>query len=386
MGSSDAEAAVRAADTGKILYSDALAEADAKERGVLPRPKEIVSEINERGAFIRQPNRFLTPFGDGEGDLRAESGRYHLFWAKGCHWSNRASITRQLLGLEDAISITIVDHTGESNLYGWGFTDQPGRTDAVTGLKFLSEAYLNADPDYRGRSTVPALVDKQTLKVVNNDYHRLTNYLQVNFREFQSPDAPDLYPKALRPEIDRLNDWLFPNINNAHYRMAFCQSLVAYEEAYDDFFTAMEKLDQRLEDRRFLFGDYVTDSDIRFYVTLARWDSYYYKNLGPQKKRMVDHKNIWAYARDLYEIPAFRDNTYFRDFSRVDSRPGIFRSFNERFVDQIDYEGIWSAPQNRAGLSRTPEEKFLRHPEGETPQEYRSVIQPSRWNTPGAET
>ena len=370
---------------GNTLYSDELAEEDAKERGVLPRPQEIKAEINERGAFIRQPNRFTTPFGDGEGELKAESGKYHLFWAKGCHWSNRASITRELLGLEDAISISIVDHTGVSNIYGWGFTDQPERKDATTGLKFLSEAYRNADPDYRGRATVPALVDKESLKVVNNDYHRLTNYLQVNFREFQAADAPDLYPKHLRTEIDRLNDWLFPNINNAHYRMAFCQSLVAYNEAFDDFFAAMEKLDQRLENSRFLFGDYVTDSDIRFFVTLTRWDSYYYKNLGPQKKRMVDHKNIWAYARDLYEIPAFKNNTYFRDFSRVPSKPGIFKSYNERFVDQIDYEGLWSAPQDRKKLSRTPNEKFLRHPVGETPEEYKTVIQPSRWNTPGAE-
>ena len=274
-----------------VIYSDELAKADAAERNVPPRPQEIKAEINERGAFIRQPNRFTTPFGDNEGDLKAESGRYHLFWAKGCHWSNRASITRELLGLEDALSISIVDHTGESNTYGWGFTDQPNRTDAVTGLKFLTEAYLKADPDYKGRATVPALVDKETLKVVNNDYHRLTNYLEVNFREFQSSDAPDIYPKELRGEIDRLNDWLFPNINNAHYRMAFCQSLVAYNEAYDDFFSAMDKLDKRLENSRFLFGDYVTDSDIRFFVTLARWDSYYYKNLGPQQKRMVDKGN-----------------------------------------------------------------------------------------------
>lgn len=368
-----------------VIYSDELAKADAAERNVPPRPQEIKAEINERGAFIRQPNRFTTPFGDNEGDLKAESGRYHLFWAKGCHWSNRASITRELLGLEDAISISIVDHTGESNTYGWGFTDQPNRTDAVTGLKFLTEAYLKADPDYKGRATVPALVDKETLKVVNNDYHRLTNYLEVNFREFQSTDAPDIYPKDLRGEIDRLNDWLFPNINNAHYRMAFCQSLVAYNEAYDDFFSAMDKLDKRLENNRFLFGDYVTDSDIRFFVTLARWDSYYYKNLGPQQKRMVDHKNIWAYARDLYEIPAFKNNTYFKDFSRVPSKPGIFKSYNERFVDQIDFEGLWSAPQDRKNLSRTPDEKFLRHPKGETIEEYKTVINPSRWNIPGAE-
>ena len=363
--------------TVNLIYSDEQAEANAKERGVLPRPQEIKAEINERGAFIRQPNHFTTPFGNKEGELKAESGKYHLFWAKGCHWSNRASIARELLGLTDAISISIVGPTGDKNIYGWGFPDQLDFTDPETGLKFLSEAYLKADPDYRGRSTVPALV--------NNDYHRLTNYLEVFFRPFQAEDAPDLYPKALRTEIDRLNDWLFPNINNAHYRMAFCQSLAAYEEAYDDFFSAMDKLEERLSERRFLFGDYVTDSDIRFYVTLARWDSYYYKNLGPQKKRMTEYKNIWAYARDLYEIPAFKNNSYFRDFSRVSSKQGIFKSFNERFNDQIDYEKLWSTPQDRKKLSRTPEEKFLRHPAGETFEEYVSEIRPSRWNTPGAE-
>ena len=100
---------------------------------------------------------------------------------------------------------------------------------------------------------------------------------------------------------------------------------------------------------------------------------------------MVDHKNIWAYARDLYEIPAFRNNTYFKDFSRVPSKPGIFKSYNERFADQIDFEGLWSAPQDRKKLSRTPDEKFLRHHKGEKFEEYKTVIKPSRWNTPGAE-
>lgn len=367
-----------------LANADELARRDAEERGVLPRPQEIKAEIDHRGAFIRQPNRFTTQFGKNEGELKAEKGRYHLFWAKGCHWSNRASITRELLGLEDTISISIVTHTGDSNIYGWGFSDQPDRTDKETGLKFLSEAYLKADPDYRGRSTVPSLVDKTNNAVVNNDYHRLTNYFEVNFREFQAKDAPDLYPIALREEIDRLNDWLFPNINNAHYRMAFCQSLQAYDEAYDDFFSAMDKLEERLENRRFLFGDYVTDSDIRFYVTLARWDSYYYKNLGPQKKRMTEYKNIWAYARDLYEIPAFKNNTYFKDFSREKKRAGIFNSYNARFVDQIDYDKLWSTPQTRRFLSHTPDEKLLRHPADETPEEYYTPISKSDWNIPGA--
>ena len=143
--------------------------------------------------------------------------------------------------------------------------------------------------------------------------------------------------------------------------MAFCQSLEAYQEAYEDFFRAMDELEERLATRRFLFGDYVTDSDVRFFVTLARWDTHYYRNLGPQQKRVVDYENIWGYARDLYEIPAFRNNTYFRDFAKGHgSKENLFADFNTRFVDQIPYEEFWSTPQDRKKLSKTSEEKFLR--------------------------
>jgi putative glutathione S-transferase len=346
----------------KSIISDELLDKEAAKRGVKERPKEIELEIDERGAFVRQPNHFSTPFGDGEGELKAEAGKYRLFWAKGCHWSNRASIVRELLGLENAISINLVGLVGHKANYGWGFPDNEGHEDPVLGIKFLAEVYNNADPEYKGRSTVPALVDVTTKKVVNNNYHRLTNYFEVDFRPFQAENAPDLYPEALRKEIDDFNDWLFPNINNAHYRMAFCRSLEAYQEAFDDFYDSMDLLEERLSGNRFLFGDYVTDSDVRFFVTLARFDTHYYRNLGPIKKRVVDYENIWGYCRDLYGIPAFRNNTYFRDFAKESVGKGtIFESYNTRFADKIDFEAIWSAPQERKKLSKTPEEKFLRY-------------------------
>lgn len=344
-----------------ITQTDAEVELEAQERGVKARPKEKNNEINEKGEFVRQPNHFSTPFGEGEGELKAEAGRYRLYWGKTCNWSNRSAIAIELLGLQNAISTYIVSRTGETNKYGWGFPEEPDHRDPVTGYYFLSEAYYKADPDYSGRCTVPALIDITTGKVVNNDYHRLTNYLESAFRPFMPEHAPNLYPEELREEIDRFNDWLYPNINNARYRMAFCTSLSAYQEAFNDFYNAMDQLEERLAANRFLFGDYVTDSDIRFFVTLARFDTTYYRDLGPIKKRVVDYDNIWAYARDLYEIPAFRNNTYFRDFSREPAKGGrMFASFNSRFVDIIDYEGIWSQPQNRKALSKTPEEKFLR--------------------------
>lgn len=325
------------------------------------RPKEIENEIDERGAFVRQKNHFVTPFGEGEKDLKAQKGRYRLIWAKGCHWSNRASIVRELLGLEEAIGINLVGHSKENAAYGWEFVYNEDRMDPVLQIQFLSEAYYNADPDYTGRCTVPALVDVTTKKVVNNDYHRLTNYLETAFRPFQKENAPDLYPVELREEIDAFNDWLFPNVNNATYRMMFAQSLIAYEEAFEDFYHALDTIEERISNNRFLFGDYVTDSDIRLFVTLARFDTHYYRNIGPIKQRVQDYKNIWDYCKDLYEIEAFKNNTYFKSFSKpIDIREGIFQPYATRFYDQIDYDKLWSTPQSRKILSKTPDEKFLR--------------------------
>ncbi len=231
-------------------YTDELAEEFAKKSGVNPRPKETLSEIDERGAFIRQRNHFIQKFGDKDGELKAAPNKYGIYWAHGCHWSNRPVIVRDILGLEDVIYDRTVTHTGETNKYGHGFADQEGYADKRTGFHFLSEAYKNADTNYKGRATTPTLVDLDSLKAVNNDYHRLTNYIEVYFRPYQKTDI-DLYPVKYRKEIDEFNDWLFPTINNGHYRMAFCQSPEAYNESYEDFFTNLEKLDKRLEKNRF---------------------------------------------------------------------------------------------------------------------------------------
>lgn len=367
------------------IYTDAEAEAHAKEVGVDPRPMETIKEIDETGAFIRQPNAFIQPFGDKEGDLKAEVGRYSIYWAKGCNWSNRPVIARDLLGLQDVIGDQLTTHSGETNVYGHGFADQPGHKDPATGAYFLSEFYKRAKPDFTGRATTPTLVDVIEKKAVNNDYHRLSNYIEVQFRPFQPKDAPDLYPKKIRKEIDEFNDWLFPHINNGHYRMAFCQSIGAYNEAFDDFYESMDKLEERLETNRFLFGDYVTDSDIRFFVTLARWDTSYYRNVGPVKHRIVDYKNIWGYARELYSIPAFKNNTYLVDFLNGPGQKGdkrLFRDFNARLGGQIDFEKLWADDGARRHLSKTPDEKFLRHPENETYEDYAGEISQPIWNSP----
>lgn len=367
-------------------YTDEKAESYAAKVGAAPRPNETISEIDERGAFIRQPNTFIQPFGDGPDDLKAEAGRYSIYWAVGCNWSNRPVIVRDLLGLQDVIKDQLVTHTGQTNRYGHGFADQPGHKDATTGAYFLSEFYKRAKPDYTGRATTPTLVDIIEKKAVNNDYHRLTNYLEVQFRPFQPKDAPDLYPKKFRKEIDEFNDWLFPHVNNGHYRMAFCQSPEAYDEAYEDFYESLDKLEKRLETNRFLFGDYITDSDVRAYVTLVRWDVSYYHNVGPVKKPIKDYKNIWGYLRELNTIPAFHNNSNAKTLATSHIKPGkdkgLFRGYNERILTKVDFDKLWADDGERRKLSKNPDELFLRHPENETYEEYAGEISKTIWNSP----
>ncbi|MBD5493690.1 MAG: glutathione S-transferase [Lachnospiraceae bacterium] len=379
----------KAVSTEEILqsYTDELAEQFAAEAGGLaPRPNEQKDETNERGVFVRQPNSFIKKFGNKEDEFKAENKRYAIYWAHGCNWSNRPVIARDLLGLQDVIADQTTSHTGASNKYGHGFSDQPEFKDPITGVHFLSEFYKNAKPDYKGRATTPTFVDVMEKKAVNNDYHRLSNYIEVQFRKFQPVDAPDLYPKKYRKEIDELNDWLFPHINNGHYRMAFGVSWEAYSEGYDDFFDSLEKLDKRLETNRFLFGDYITDSDIRAYVSLVRWETGYFRNIGPMKKRITEYKNIWGYIKDLYSIPTFAKYTFFHDgLPRKTGMGGPFKGYEERIVPLIPFEELWKSDGERKKLSSDPVNIFLKHPEGETAEDYQSEISDTIWNSPSWE-
>lgn len=373
-------------------------------RKIRVRPTEAGQEVDENGYFRRQGNHFTRPFAKQDGTipgdpetagslgritgedlygkpttagkgssqaapLKAEPYRYRLIWAKGCHWSNRAAIVRQLEGLEDAISVNLAgDAEHEKNL-GWEFVYNEDGLDPLTCDQFLSEAYYRADWDYGGRTTVPALIDLKAEggpAVVNNDYNWLTVYFETAFRPYHRKGAPDLYPKALRKEIDAENLWLFDNINNAVYRCWFSASREGYSQGYRTFYAAMDLLEKRLAKNRFLFGDYVTDSDIRLYVTLARLDIRYTFQLGETKHRLVDYPNLWGYARDLWQIPAFRENTYFADFANPEVNDhGAYRaSYNYRFLRQINFEGLWGHPTDRAKLSRDPAHKFLAETDG----------------------
>jgi putative glutathione S-transferase len=281
--------------------------------------------------MIRQPNHFTKPFGIADGELKPERGRYRLIWSAACPWATRQMIARSLLGLEDTISVGLVDpirprpdaaETSAPSMIDiplnlrrfrpdWAFTLDPEGRDPVLGVRLLSELYLNADPNYKGRFTVPAIIDIPSKKVVNNDYFNLTYYWEVEWCEFHKEGAPDLYPEELRDKIDALNEVIFHEVNNGVYKAGFAQSQEAYEAAYNLVFRRLDWLDGRLSESRYLFGDRVTDSDIRLYVTLIRFDYAYYNAFRMNRQRIRDFPNLWRYTKDLYHIPAFGENTLF---------------------------------------------------------------------------
>lgn len=212
------------------------------------------------------------------------------------------------------------------------------------------KVYLNADPDYQGRFTVPALVDLKTKKVVNNDYFHLTSYFETAWKKYHKPGAPDLYPEELREEIDTLNDIIFREVNNGVYKAGFARNQEAYEEAYHMVFNRLDWLEERLADRRYLFGDKITESDVRLYVTMSRFDVAYHNIFRVNKKRLRDYDNLWAYARDLYQTPGFGDTTDFAAIKKhyhIDCNPGNIHQIIAKGPD----EEAWLLPHGREKLS-----------------------------------
>ncbi|XRQ04190.1 glutathione S-transferase family protein [Actinomadura welshii] len=273
-----------------------------------------VQEV-EGGRFVRQPNRFTERItADGSSGLPAEPGRYRLFVSYACPWAHRTLIVRRLLGLEDAIGVAVVDPIRDER--GWRFP----KREPVTGAEFLSELYLATDPSFTGRYTVPCIWDTETKRLVTNDFPNITTMLETEFtahhRPSDGPGVPDLYPEALRPEIDELNDLVYTTVNNGVYKAGFATEQNAYEEAVDALFATLDRLEERLSTRRYLFGDDITEADVRLYPTLARFDAVYYSHFKCNLRHLTDYPNLWGYARDLYSVPAFGETTNFDHIKR----------------------------------------------------------------------
>jgi len=285
---------------------------------------QFVKETAATGEWKRQGNRFTGRISrdsasapgegpDDQGRWPVEAGRYRLVVCLACPWAHRAVIVRRLLGLEDAISLAVVDPIRDER--GWRFTLDPDGRDPVLGIHYLAEAYQAADPDYEGRVTVPAVVDTVTGLVVTNDYPQITLDLSTEWVDFHRPDAPRLIP-ADRQEMDQLIEEIYQDVNNGVYRCGFATSQEAYEAAYDALFARLDVLEERLADRDYLLGDALSEVDIRLFTTLVRFDAVYHGHFKCNRVKLTELPNLWAYARRLYQSPGFGETVDFDHIKR----------------------------------------------------------------------
>ncbi|GAA4877665.1 glutathione S-transferase family protein [Saccharopolyspora cebuensis] len=274
---------------------------------------QFAAETSRRGEWVRQGNRFTERIAD-DGAWPVEPGRYHLVVSLACPWAHRSLIVRRLLGLDAALSLGVVDPIRDER--GWRFTLDPGGVDPVTGLGFLAEAYRAADPDFSGRVTVPAVLDIPSRRVVTNDFPQLSLDLSTEWTRHHRPGAPELYPEHLRDEIDAINAEVYRDVNNGVYRCGFATTQAAYEQAFDRLFTALDRLELRLADRRYLVGDTITEADVRLFTTLVRFDAVYHGHFKCNRNKLTELPVLWAYARDLFQTPGFGDTVDFDHIKR----------------------------------------------------------------------
>ena len=280
-----------------------------------------MSEENSGSAYVttgefRRDTNYITDriTADGTGGWPVEAGRYRLVVARACPWANRAVIVRRLLGLEQAISMGMCGPTHDER--SWTFDLDPGGRDPVLGYERLQEAFLARFPDYDRGITVPTIVDVPTGQVVTNDFVQMTLDLSTEWTQFHRDGAPDLYPEELRDEMDEVVQRVYTEVNNGVYRCGFSGSQRAYDKSYERLFTALDWLQERLADRRYLMGDSITEADVRLFTTLVRFDPVYHGHFKCNRQKLTELPVLWAYARDLFQTPGFGDTVDFDHIKR----------------------------------------------------------------------
>jgi Predicted glutathione S-transferase len=269
------------------------------------------TKANE-GRFKRSESAFRnyvtadgSPGPTGRGGFKAEAGRYHLYVSLACPWAHRTLIFRKLKGLEDAISVSIVDHFMAGN--GWEFKVRDGATgDPVNGKDFLWQVYTKAMPDYTGRVTVPVLWDKETQTIVSNESSEIIRMMNSAFEGIARP-SPDYYPAEMRSEIDAINEIVYDRVNNGVYKAGFATTQAAYEAAVSPLFDTLDMLEERLSRQRYLVGDRLTEADWRLFTTLVRFDPVYVGHFKCNIRRIADYPNLSGYMRELYQMPGIAE-------------------------------------------------------------------------------
>lgn len=293
----------------------------------------------------------ITASGAGEGEWPVEPGRYRLVAARACPWANRAIIVRRLLGLEDVLSLGLCGPTHDEE--SWTFDLDPGGVDPVLGIPRLKDAYEARQPGYPRGITVPAIVDVPSGQVVTNDFAQITLDLSTQWAAYHRDGAPDLYPAALREEMDQVMQRVYTEVNNGVYRCGFAGTQEAYDAAYERLFATLDWLEDRLRDRRYLMGDTITESDVRLFTTLARFDAVYHGHFKCNRSKLTELPVLWAYARDLFQTPGFGDTTDFAQIKR--HYYVVHHDINPTGIVPAgpDLSG-WLAPHGREALGGRP--------------------------------
>ena len=266
-----------------------------------------VQKADEKGRFVRQVSGFrnwITPDGrpgpTGEGGFAAEPGRYRLYVALICPWASRTLIARTLKGLDKVIPVTVVNPTLTAQ--GWQFGGYPGADeDPLFGARYMHELYTRADAVYTGRATVPVLWDIKRDVMVNNESADILRMFDTAFEQIVPSDLR-LYPDDLAADIDALIPRIYNMLNNGVYKAGFATSQEAHDEAVTDVFAMLDELEERLTGD-FLFGDRLTETDIRTFVTLIRFDAAYHGLFKTNRKQIKDYPRLSAYMERILAIP-----------------------------------------------------------------------------------
>ncbi|WP_282603783.1 glutathione S-transferase family protein [Paracoccus sp. PARArs4] len=303
------------------------------------------------GEFVRDTSKFRSwvtadgsPGPTGDGGFAAASGRYHLYVSHACPWAHRTMIFRALKGLEDHVDVSVVHPEMLSE--GWEFrTDFDGATgDRQFGYDYLREVYLRAQPDASGRVTVPVLWDRETGTIVSNESADIIRMFNSAFDAITGNDD-DFHPQDLRPAIEKVNARVYDTVNNGVYKAGFATSQDAYDKAVGPLFDSLDWIEGLLAQHRYLTGDRITEADWRLFTTVVRFDAVYHTHFKCNRRRIVDHPNLWGWARELYQWPGVAGTVHPDHFMRhyYYSHDMI----NPHRIVPIGPDADWSAPHGR---------------------------------------
>ncbi len=261
---------------------------------------------DSKGRFVRPETSFRDWIrADGSGVAPPQAGRYHLYVSYACPWATRVLIMRNLKGLQDAIGVSVV-HPDMGD-QGWTFADYPGATgDTLGDRSYLHQVYTDAIADITSRVTVPVLWDTNGSRIINNESREIVRMFDHEFAGIATNDA-DLAPAELLDQVEETIDRIYEPINNGVYRCGFAGSQEAYDEAVDELFAELDHWEQVLANQRYVCGNRLTEADVCMFTTLYRFDAVYNIHFKCSRRRIIDYPNLWAYVRDLYQMPAFAD-------------------------------------------------------------------------------